>query len=44
LVLVIVKCECISHSPYIAKEQNAYHSITQCETKNKCVIEIAVNV
>jgi len=39
-----VKCECISHSPYIAKEQNAKHSITKRKTERKYVIDVTVNV
>jgi len=38
VVLVIVKCEYISNSPYFAKEQNAKHSITKRETKKKYVV------
>jgi len=39
-----MKCECISHFSYIAKKQNAKHSMTKRETKKKYVIEITVNV
>jgi len=31
MVFVIVKCEYISHSPHIEKEQNAKHFLTKRE-------------
>jgi len=35
LVLVSVKCEYISRSPYIAKEKNVKHSATKHKTEKK---------
>jgi len=39
-----VKCKYISHSPCIATEQIALHSIAKREIKKKYVIEITVDV